>query len=129
MKSFSFRSILPTSIFLLVMGMAGLAVTIFLTLPTLGPRWLFFFFIVNAVTGLMLPVVYFLNLRFPSSPAAVFSQVLREALIIGIYFGVIAWLQMGRVLTLGVGVILAVVAIIVEVLIRLREHSRWKPRT
>ena len=37
------KSVLPAAITLAVIGWGGLVTLVFLTLPTVGPRWLFFF--------------------------------------------------------------------------------------
>ena len=97
------------------------------TLPTLGPRWLFFFFLVCAVTGAGLPVTAYLNWRFPTTPPANQGVVLREALWGGIYVAVLAWLQLGRALTSPLALLLALGMTGLEWLLRLREHSRWSP--
>jgi hypothetical protein len=123
----SVKSFLPAAIFLSIAGLAGLGYLFIYTLPTMGPRWLYFFFSVLAVTGVILPVAAFLNQRFPTEPPAQRGAVLREASIAGVYFATISWLQLGRVLTLGLGLLLAGGLVLVEFLIRLRERSRWEP--
>ena len=80
-----------------------------------------------AVTGPFLPVAAFLNLRFPTEPPANLATVLREASLTGICFATLAWLQLGRVLTLPLGLLLAAGLVLVEFLIRLRERGRWEP--
>jgi hypothetical protein len=127
MKSPTVKSVLPAAIILTLIGWAGLAYLIINTLPYTGPRWLFFFLSVLAVTGVFLPVTAFLNLRFPSNPPAGRNVIVREASLTGIYFATLAWLQLGRVLTLGLGLLLAAGLILVEFLIRLREKGRWDP--
>ena len=62
--------ILLTSFILASIGWIGLYFLILYTQPLLGPRWLFFFLLTVAVSGSVLPVAYFLNLRFPSIPPA-----------------------------------------------------------
>ena len=74
-----------------------------------------------------LPFVYFLNLRFPSRPPADRGVIIRQAVWVGIFVAVLAWLQLGRVLTLPLGIILGAAFILVEVLLRVWERSRWKP--
>jgi hypothetical protein len=98
-KPLSFLSFLPAAIFLALVGWGGLAALIFYTLPTLGPRWLFFFLAVIALTGTSLPVVYFFNRRFPSTPPAEPGVYLRQAIWVGVYAGTLAWLQLGRMLS------------------------------
>ncbi len=127
MKSPSVRSVLPAAILLTLIGWAGLIYLIIYTLPTLGPRWLFFCLSVVAVSGLALPIVTFLNLRFPSDPPASRNIIVRETAFAGVYWAMLAWFQLGRTLTLTLGLILAAVIILVEGLLRLREKSRWNP--
>ncbi len=121
------RSTLPAAILLAVSGWFGLVYLVLNTQPTLWPRWLFFFFSMLAVSGLSLPLVTFLNRRFPTQPGAGRNVLVREASLVGIYFATLAWFQLGRVLTWGLGLLLAAGLILVEFLIRLREKSRWDP--
>jgi hypothetical protein len=121
------RSILPVSILLVFGGGVGMVYLFSSTVPTLWPRWLFFFFSVLAVTGLILPAAAFLNRRFPTQPSAGLNAVIREALMVGVYFATLAWLQLGRVLSLSIILLLALGLILIEFLIRLREKSRWEP--
>ena len=118
---------LPLSLVLTIVGMGGLLLIIQSTVPTLGPRWLFFFLGVLALTGPSLPMVYFLNRRFPSDPPVEGMVILRQALWVGVFGSTIAWLQLGRVLTVGLALILAGVFALIEFLLRLFERSRWNP--
>jgi hypothetical protein len=127
MNSPSVKSTLPAAILLTVIGSAGLIYVIINTLPYPGPLWLFFFLSVLAVTGIFLPIAAFLNLRFPFTPPAGRNVVVREASLVGIYFATLAWLQIDRVLTLGLGLLLAAGLILIEFLIRLREKGKWNP--
>jgi hypothetical protein len=126
-KQLSFLSILPTAVLLAVIGWGGLAALVLYTVPTLGPRWLFFFLGVIALTGTVMPVVYFFNRRFPSTPPAEPGVMLRQALWLGAYASTLAWLQLGRMLTLSLAGIILGALILVEGLLRMREISRWKP--
>jgi hypothetical protein len=47
--------------------------------------------------------------------------------LVGIYFPILAWLQIGRVLTPAMALLLAVGFILIEWLLRLRERAQWKP--
>ena len=123
----SIWGILWVSLFLCTIGWGGLILLVFLTLPTLGPRWLFFFLVTLALTGTALPVMYFLNRRFPSDPPVESGIILREAMWVGVYASLVSWLQMGRVLTSGLLVVLGVGLILVEFLLRLSERSQWSP--
>ena len=118
---------LPLSLVLTIVGMGGLLLIIQSTVPTLGPRWLFFFLGVLALTGPAIPLVYFLNKRFPSDPPVEGMVILRQALWVGVFGSTVAWLQLGRVLTPGLAVILAGVFVLIEFLLRLFERSRWNP--
>jgi hypothetical protein len=80
------------------------------------------------VSGTALPAAYFINLRFPTRPPASSSSVLREAMLVGIYGCLIAWLMQGRVLTAPLVFILALGFFLIEFLIRIREVSQWKPK-
>lgn len=123
----SVSSFLPTAVILGLAGWGGLFFVLNFTLPTVGPRWLFFFLGVLALTGTALPVVAFLNRRFPSEPPATPSVILRQSIWLGIYFPTLAWLQMGRVLTPALALLLALGLAVIEWLLRLRERSQWIP--
>jgi len=125
-KSPSVFSVLPASLVLAVVGWGGLAGLIVNTLPTLWPRWLFFFLSVMALTGTALPFAALLNLRFSGQPPATPGVVLRQSLWVGLYFPTLAWLQIGRVLTPSLALLLALGLVLIEVLLRLREKSQWK---
>jgi hypothetical protein len=123
----SVSSFLPTAIILGILGWGGLFLLIQNTIPTVGPRWLFFFLGVLALTGTALPVVAFLNRRFPTIPPATPGIIIREAIWVGLYGITVAWLQLGRVLNLALAVLLAAGFIAIEILVRLRERSQWNP--
>ncbi len=122
------RSVLPAAILLAGVGWCGLAALVFFTLPTIGPRWLFFFLSVLALSGTALPAVTFLNRRFPSNPPPTAAVIVRQALWVGAYGATLAWLQIARVLTPALTLVLAVGLTIIEMLLRLREKSQWKPQ-
>jgi hypothetical protein len=118
---------LPSALVLCIVGWGGLVALVIYTLPTVGPRWLFFFLEVLALTGTALPLIAFLNRRFPSLPTPTAGVVVRQSLWFGIYGATIAWLQIGRVLTPALALLIAVGLVLVEFLLRLRERSQWKP--
>jgi hypothetical protein len=117
---------LPASIFLFIIGWGGLIALVVSTLPTVGPRWLFFFLCVLAVTGTMLPITAFLNRRFPSTPPPTAMAIVRQALWFAVYVSTLAWLQMGRVLNPALAILLAIGLGLIEFLLRLSEKSQWK---
>jgi hypothetical protein len=120
-------SFLATAMLLAIFGWGGLAALVLFTLPTVGPRWLFFFLSFLAFTGTTLPVIAFLNRRFPGSPPVSHSAILRQAMWVGIYGSTLVWLQIGRVLTPTIALLLAVGLGLIEWLLRLRERSQWNP--
>jgi hypothetical protein len=126
---------LPSLIFFITVGLlfavCGWSGSIYLvvtTLPYLGNRWLFFLFFMMAVSGSTLPFIGYLHMRFPSKPLVKMETVIREALILGFYADFLLWLQMGRVLTLPVSLFILVCLGVLELLIRIREGSRWTPQ-
>lgn len=121
------RMYIPAALILGGIGWLGLLFVFFYTLPTIGPRWLFFFFAVLALSGTTLPFIAYLHVRFPSKPVVSSNVVLRQSILVGIYFPTIAWLQIGRVLTLGLAILLASGMIILELILKMREKSLWKP--
>ena len=123
-----YRRVAIASLLLILIGLVGVIYVVLNTLPTLGPRWLFFFFFLIGVTGLALPVVAFLNFRFQGDSPVEGSVIVREALFFGIAADLMAWLQMGQELTITSGMIIATGFILIEILLRVSEHSRWKPK-
>jgi hypothetical protein len=117
---------LPTTVLLLAVGLGGLLVLFNFTVPNLFPRWLFFFLVTVAFTGLALPAVSFLNFRFPSDPPAPVRVIVRQALWVGVYAATVAWLQFGRVFNTALAVLTAFAFIFIEWVLRLRERSRWE---
>ena len=121
------RTFLPLMLVLTLIGWGGIWIVISGTLPTLGPRWLFFFLGVIALTGPALPITYYLNQRFPSNPPVDGMVIVRQALWVGVFGSTLTWLQLGRVLTPALALILAGVFVLIEFLLRLFERSRWNP--
>ena len=121
------RNFIPAAFILAIIGWGGLYALLNFTYPTVGPRWLFFFLGVIAITGTMLPVVAFLNVRFPTNPPVSPGVIVRESIWFGIYFPTLAWLQLGRVLTPALVMLLAIGLFGIEILLRMRERSQWNP--
>jgi len=112
---------------LAAVGWIGLILLVNAALPTIGPRWLFFAFLTTAATGTALPFVWLLHWRFERAGPAQPSVLLRQALLIGLYVSLCAWLQINRSLGLGLALAIAVGFAAIEFLIRLIEGSRWRP--
>jgi hypothetical protein len=121
------RFFIPASFFLIVIGWGGLALLVLNSLPTVAPRWLFFFLLVMALAGTVLPVAAFLNLRFSSLPPASAGVIVRQSTWVGIFGATLAWLQMGRVLSLPMLLLLLIGLGLVEFLIRISERSQYHP--
>lgn len=121
------RVFMPAAVVLALIGWGGLIALFWVTRPTVGPRWLFYFLLVLAFTGLLLPVVAFLNLRFPSQPPVTRGVILRQAIWMGVYGATLAWLQIARILTPSLAFLLALGFVLIEYLLRLREKSQWSP--
>ena len=120
-----FNAILITSLLLFFVGVLGLVLLFSLTVPTLGPRWLLFFLVTLAGSGLALPAAYFLNLRFPSNPPAQGNVLVREALFFGLYLDLLVWLRFGKVLNFAIIIFLLVGFGLIEFLLRWLERSRF----
>ncbi|MBI3363139.1 MAG: hypothetical protein HY023_18710 [Chloroflexi bacterium] len=108
------------------LGWIGLIVLIFISIPTVFPRWLFFALWLTALTGTAVPFVRLLNRRFSSlaAPPAPGSVILRQSLWVGIFGATCAWLQIGRVLSAPVALLLAFGLGAIEWFLRARELSR-----
>lgn len=126
-KTSSFTPYLFTGISMAAAGWGGLFLLFSLSLPFLGYRWLFFVLLTLALAGTALPVAYFLNLRFPSKPLASPTVIVRQALWLGVYGDLLAWFQLGRLLTPVLAIFLAAGLVLIEILLRLNERSRFKP--
>jgi hypothetical protein len=118
---------LPAALFLFIVGWGGLIALVITTLPTVGPRWLFFFLSVMAISGTVLPIVAFLNRRFPSTPPPSSVVIVRQSLWFAVYGATLTWLQMGQVLNPALAILLAIGFALIEFLLRLSEKSQWKP--
>lgn len=119
----TFRPFLVSTLFLFVGGWVGLMLLLNFTLPTLWPRWGFFALLVVACTGTAIPVSFWLNSVFATEPPAEPGVVVRQSIWVGVYFAVLAWLQIGRLLSFSIGLWLAIGLIALEYLLRLRETS------
>jgi hypothetical protein len=110
-----------------VCGWIGVAAVVFLTLPFLGPRWLFFFSLFLALTGTVFPIVWYLNRRFIAERFPTEGVLMREAIEAASLGVFLIWLQAGRMFTPFLGWIFFGAFLAVELLLRVYEHSRWTP--
>ena len=122
----------PAGLFLMAgvfafLGWGGMAAVVFLTLPFLGPRWLFFFSLFLALTGTAIPPVWYLNRRFTPERFPSEGVLMREALEAASLGVFLVWLQAGRMFTPFLGWVFFGAFLAVELLLRVYENSRWTP--
>jgi len=123
----NFRPFGISSLVLILIGWGGLFTILYLSWPLVWFRWGFFVLLILALTGTVLPIVYFFHRRFPESPPADANVIVRQSVWFGVYGATLAWLQLGRLVTVYVILGLAGGLLAIEYFIRLRERSRWKP--
>lgn len=116
-----------SSLLLMLVGWGGLYFLVNQTLPYVWPRWGFFVLVLLALTGTLLPIVYFFHRRFPGDKPAEANVIVRQAMWFGVYGATLAWLQLGRLVTIYVILGLAAGLAAIEYFTRLREKSHWKP--
>jgi hypothetical protein len=117
---------LISGVMMMVVGWGGLALLILTRPPRLGAElWLFFFLLLAAVTGTVLPIVRYINMRFTplSAEPPPGGVLVRQSVWIGLFVVVSAWLQILRVLTVPNAFFLALVFIVLEVFLRSRERD------
>jgi hypothetical protein len=122
----SYRSLMAAAAALAGTGWIGLFGLMTQTLPTVGPRWLFFFLWTMAITGTALPFLWLLHRRFGASPAPAYV-LLRQGLWAGLFAAVCLWLQINRSLTLPLALLLGLGLAAFEWLVRRAERSAWRP--
>jgi hypothetical protein len=126
-QQLTFQNYLSSTLTLVLVGCGGLAALFYFSLPFVWARWGFFVFGIMALTGIALPIVYFLHRRFPGEPPAESNVIVRQALWVGVYGATLAWLQLGRLVTLYVILGLAGGLIATEYFIRIREKANRRP--
>ena len=108
-------------------GWLGLSLLVTTSLPTVGPRWLFFFLLTLASTGTSLPFLWLLDRRFASGRSATASILLRQALLVALFADLCIWLQINRSLSLPLAILIALGLYAMERLLRLIDRSQWRP--
>ena len=126
-EQLKFRPFGLAALVLMIAGWGGLYFLVNETLPYVWPRWGFFVLVLLALTGTALPIVYFFHRRFPAEKPAEANVIVRQALWFGVYGATLAWLQLGRLVTIYVILGLAVGLAAIEYFTRLREKAHWKP--
>jgi len=126
-EQLKFQPFALSSLLLMIVGWGGLYLLLTQTFPYVWPRWGFFVLVLIALTGTVLPIVYFFHRRFPGEKPAEANVIVRQAMWFGVYGATLAWLQLGRLVTVYVILGLAGGLIAIEYITRLREKSHWKP--
>ena len=121
-----FGKIFLTSLILSVLGGGGLLFIILFMEPTLGPRWLFFFFLTIVASGIAMPCAYIIQRRLATQYVP-HTVIIREALFFAIFIDLVAWLQLGRIITNLIIVILAGGFVLLEFFLRMAEKATFKP--
>ena len=122
----------PVGLFLMALvfaaaGWTGVTAVVFLTLPFLLPRWLFYFSLFIALAGTAMPVVWYLNRRFAAERFPAENVLARETLETAALGVFLTWLQAGRMFTPFLGWAFFGALLAVELLLRIYENSRWTP--
>ncbi|MBI2332470.1 MAG: hypothetical protein HYU84_09995 [Chloroflexi bacterium] len=128
-ENLNFKPFGLSALALAVIGWGGLYLIINMTLPFVWSRWGFFALLLMALTGTVLPIVFYLHQRFPADPPADANVLIRQAMWVGVYGATLAWLQLGRLVTLYVILGLAGGLIAAEYFIRIREKANRRPPT
>jgi hypothetical protein len=123
----TFRSYILSTLALILIGWGGVVALIYYSPPFVWARWGLFVLGIMALTGTALPVVYFFHRRFPTEPPAGSNVIVRQALWVGVYAATLAWLQLGRLVTLYIILGLAGGLIAIEYFIRIREKATRQP--
>ncbi len=108
-------------------GWMGLVLLLTSSLPTVGPRWLFFFLLTLAATGTSLPFLWLLDRRFSRDRPATINILMRRALLVGLYADLCMWLQINRSLTLPLAILIALGLFAIDRLLHIVDRSRWRP--
>lgn len=119
--------VLWSAVLMTIGGGWGLFTLITTQKPFVGQRWIFFVLLQVAATGMAMPFLRYLNLRLMREGYVLPGIVIvRQSVWFGLFVVTCAWLQMPRVLNVGIAVVLAVAFIVVEVFLRTREiaHER-----
>ncbi|MBN1265159.1 MAG: hypothetical protein JXA25_06685 [Anaerolineales bacterium] len=125
--SYNYQPVLLASILLAAAGWSGLYLLLTRTLPTVLPRWVFFFLLVLASSGTSLPFLWLLHRRFnpnPFSPGLLQRQSLEFSLVVTI----LTWLQINRTFSLTLALVISVGVVLLDSLLqRLQRTSRRGP--
>ncbi len=106
-------------------GATGLVFVFLNTQPFIGPRWLLFFFVSVLACGISLPIFTMVQNRFSKNKLSE-GVLVRESILFAIYLDLLLWLQLGRVLTNAVILLLGIGFILLEIFLRMSEKAVFK---
>ena len=86
---------------------------------------MFFFFITIFGAGIALPMSYLVQRRF-ANQIVPGSVLIREAILFGVFLSLSTWLQLGRILTNLIVVVIAIGFLLLEMLLRMAEKATFK---
>jgi hypothetical protein len=91
--------------------------------PFVGQLWLFFLLLQITVTGIAIPFVRYLNVRFTPITAELppGGVIVRQSSWVGLFVSLCAYLQIPRVLNPAIVLLVAVLFIVIEGFLRTRE--------
>jgi hypothetical protein len=120
--------LMTAAVVMIVVGLSGLYWLIIASgsLPRIGGElWLFFVLLLATSSGLALPLVRFINVRFTPLHREVPSAgvIVRQSVWVGMWVVVCAWLQIPRLLTLPLAIFIAAALLMVELFLRSREMA------
>ncbi|MCL4254837.1 MAG: hypothetical protein KJ043_13820 [Anaerolineae bacterium] len=118
--------VLLASMAMVGVGGVGLATLFTIALPRIGAElWLYFLCIHLLVTGITLPLVRFVNMRFTPLNAEPPSGgvLVRQSVWLGLFAVITVWLQILRALSVVTLFLLALVFIVLEVFLQMRERN------
>jgi len=121
-QEISVGRVLPVGLILTAIGGVGLVFIFLNTQPFIGPRWLLFFFITLLACGLGLPIITMAQIRF-SKKNLTEGVLLRESILFAIYIDLLLWLQLGRVLTNFIILLLGAGFVLLEIFLRISEKA------
>lgn len=106
---------------------SGLGLILIYLPPTIGPRWLFFFFLFVAIASISLPLFLLINQRIEHGRNHGIFPAIRESMELAFYVNLVIWLKFGRVLDTITAILVLFVIVAIEFFIRLFERSRFQP--
>jgi hypothetical protein len=98
-------------------------------LPVTGPtRVLFFVLLLTGITSTTMPPIAYLNARFGRfrNQRTFRARFIRQSIWLGLLIVVLGWLQMRRILSTTLAMILTAVFALIETFILTREHPQSK---